>query len=83
MFISDFKKEKKTKRQFLFASIFILFIEFNILQYFKFRLTTPFWILAFCIPVLLIMMNIFYFRLYKKAKEYHKIIENKTTTTNK
>ncbi|MCD6112593.1 MAG: hypothetical protein J7J86_04900 [Bacteroidales bacterium] len=83
IFISDFKKEKKTKRQFIIASLFILLIEFNLLQYINFKLTLSFWILSLCIPVFLIMMNLFYFRLYKKAKEYHKIIENKTTTTNK
>lgn len=79
MFISDLKKEKKAKRQFIIASIFIIFIEFNILQYFKFRLTISVWILASCIPGLLLMMNIFYLRLYNKAKEYHEIINNKNT----
>lgn len=77
MIISDLKKRKKEKRQFIFASLFILLIEFNLLQHFNFNLTLPFWILSACIPVFLIMMNIFYFRLYKKAKEYYDIIENK------
>ncbi len=75
MIINSMKKEARTKRQFVIASVFIILIEFDILHLIDFKLTTVYWIIAVFIPIFVLMLNVFYFRLYKKVKKYYSIIE--------